>query len=97
MLQAKELGLPEDSPCIDAGDPDAQYNDAAQPPGMGTERCDMGPFGGPYNQGWKFYMVEPLINHILGKSPGYPLDANNDGQINAADIIDCLAYMPPLP
>ena len=97
MLQSKALGFPGDSPCIDAGNPDPKYNDAARPPGQGTERCDMGPFGGPQNAAWKFYMVEPIINHILGRHPGYPLDANNDGRVDVSDIIDCLSYVPPLP
>jgi len=45
-----------DSPCIDAGDPDEQYNDIedplnpgfALPPASGTVRNDMGAYGGGY-------------------------------------------------
>ncbi|MFH1740369.1 MAG: DUF1565 domain-containing protein [bacterium] len=44
--------LQNSSPCIDAGDPDPSYNDASLPPGLGTERCDMGAYGGPGNSGW---------------------------------------------
>jgi len=33
--------------CIDAGDPDSSYNDECFPPSMGTERNDMGAYGGP--------------------------------------------------
>ncbi len=44
--------LAPDSPCIDAGDPDPQWNDACLPPGQGTQRNDMGAYGGPYNCGW---------------------------------------------
>ena len=44
--------LQEGSPCIDAGDPDAAFNDACLPPGLGTERCDMGAYGGPDNCAW---------------------------------------------
>ncbi|KPL06537.1 hypothetical protein AMJ85_10235, partial [candidate division BRC1 bacterium SM23_51] len=40
------------SPCIDAGNPDPECNDACLPPGLGTERNDMGVFGGPRNYGW---------------------------------------------
>lgn len=44
--------LIDDSPCIDAGDPDPKWNDACRPPGKGTARNDMGAYGGPYNCGW---------------------------------------------
>jgi len=39
--------LSSGSPCIDAGDPYTSYNDACIPPSMGTERNDMGAYGGP--------------------------------------------------
>jgi hypothetical protein len=42
---AGDLGLDEDSPCRDAGDPDDQYDDTD-----GT-RNDLGAFGGP-SGGW---------------------------------------------
>jgi len=41
--------LQEDSPCIDSGDPSSTYNDGKRPPAKGTERNDMGSFGGPTN------------------------------------------------
>ncbi|MFH1742834.1 MAG: right-handed parallel beta-helix repeat-containing protein, partial [bacterium] len=47
-----DFHLQEGSPCIDAGNPDPSYNDACLPPGLGTERCDMGAYGGPGNCGW---------------------------------------------
>ncbi|MDR1153837.1 MAG: DUF1565 domain-containing protein [Bacteroidales bacterium] len=34
------------SPCIDAGDPAAQYNDRNFPPSQGAARCDLGAYGG---------------------------------------------------
>jgi Periplasmic copper-binding protein (NosD)/Secretion system C-terminal sorting domain len=37
------------SPCIDAGNPEEQYNDASLPPGLGTIRNDMGISGGSMN------------------------------------------------
>ncbi|MCP4709672.1 MAG: right-handed parallel beta-helix repeat-containing protein, partial [Planctomycetes bacterium] len=40
------------SPCIDAGNPDPQYNDGCLPPGLGTEMNDMGAYGGPGNCDW---------------------------------------------
>lgn len=39
------------SPCIDAGNPDANYNDGCLPPGQGSVRNDMGYTGGPGNCG----------------------------------------------
>jgi len=47
-----DFHLQDRSPCIDAGDPDPQYNDACLPPGKGTERNDIGAYGGAYNCGW---------------------------------------------
>jgi hypothetical protein len=44
-----DLHLREDSPVIDAGNPDVSFNDACQPPGLGTNRNDMGIYGGPSN------------------------------------------------
>jgi len=41
--------LRDDSPCIDAGDPYEYYKDGSLPPGKGTERNDMGAYGGPGN------------------------------------------------
>jgi len=42
----------EGSPCVDAGDPDPSYSDACFPPSMGTERNDMGAYGGPDACDW---------------------------------------------
>jgi hypothetical protein len=50
--EAGDFQLLPDSPCIDAGNPDPSYNDACTPPGLGTERCDMGAYGGRGNCGW---------------------------------------------
>jgi hypothetical protein len=41
-----------DSPCIDVGPPDAFWNDAVRPPGLGSEVNDMGTYGGPGNYWW---------------------------------------------
>lgn len=49
LCEAPDYLLSSGSPCIDAGNPDPLYNDASLPPGMGTERCDMGAYGGPEN------------------------------------------------
>ena len=40
------------SPCIDAGDPDAMYDDQCFPPSQGSSRNDMGAYGGPLGCGW---------------------------------------------
>ena len=40
------------SPCIDAGNPAAEFNDRVLPPGLGTERNDTGAYGGPHNHNW---------------------------------------------
>gem|GEM_PF-1768099 len=40
------------SSCIDAGYPDAAYNDQCFPPSQGTVRNDMGAYGGPLGCGW---------------------------------------------
>jgi hypothetical protein len=39
------------SPCVDAGDPDTQFNDSRLPPALGGLRNDMGAHGGPFNLG----------------------------------------------
>lgn len=44
--------LQDGSPCIDVGDPSSTCNDGSCPPGKGTERCDMGAYGGPNNYDW---------------------------------------------
>jgi len=49
LCEAPDYLLDETSPCIDAGNPDSQYNDNSLPPGLGTERCDIGASGGPRN------------------------------------------------
>lgn len=49
MLDPVTFELPEGSPCIDAGNPDPNSNDACRPPGKGEPRNDVGITGGPYN------------------------------------------------
>ena len=44
--------LSRQSPCINAGDPDVNYNDKYFPPSLGTSRNDMGAYGGPEAYGW---------------------------------------------
>jgi hypothetical protein len=50
--EAGDFRLLPNTPCVDAGNPAPEYNDGARPPGLGTERNDMGAYGGPGNVGW---------------------------------------------
>ncbi len=45
--------LRDDSPVIDTADPNPMYNDGKRPPARGTERGDMGAYGGPKNYDWQ--------------------------------------------
>lgn len=47
-----DVHLLPDSPCIDAGDSGPSCNDALLPPVLGSERCDMGAYGGAGNSEW---------------------------------------------
>ena len=44
--------LQNNSPCIDAGNPNPAYNDGCRPSAKGTERNDIGAYGGPNNCYW---------------------------------------------
>ncbi len=44
--------LVDGSPCIDAGNPDPLFNDVCFPPSAGTNRNDMGAYGGPGACDW---------------------------------------------
>ena len=68
------------SPCIDAGNPDPQYNDPEDPlnpgyamwPALGTVRNDMGVYGGPGTEGWVYieeYKPPQPMSTILQISP----------------------------
>ncbi|MBN1827484.1 MAG: DUF11 domain-containing protein [Candidatus Eisenbacteria bacterium] len=47
-----DLRIKESSPCVDAGNPHPDYDDLCFPPSYGTERNDMGAYGGPEACGW---------------------------------------------
>jgi hypothetical protein len=76
MFESENLLLSDDSPCIDAGNPDEMYNDPedngnpgfALFPSKGTLRNDMGAYGGPGTM--EFPDVITGIN--------LPVDANTD-------------------
>ncbi len=49
LISKADFSLLDGSPCIDAGNPEIQYNDGGLPPGLGTSRNDLGVYGGPFN------------------------------------------------
>ncbi len=49
LIDKADFSLEEGSPCIDAGNPETQFNDAGLPPGWETSRNDLGVYGGPFN------------------------------------------------
>jgi len=52
FVEEEDYHLREVSPCIDAGSPTQPNYDICSPPSMGTERNDMGAYGGPWACGW---------------------------------------------
>lgn len=91
------------SPCIDAGNPESEWNDACLPPGLGEARNDMGAFGGPFNcesihtPPTPFPTPTPVPTPPPLPSPGPPIiytfDASDDGWTSggAAPIFDLTA------
>ncbi|NOX37859.1 MAG: T9SS type A sorting domain-containing protein [Calditrichaeota bacterium] len=69
--------LDPSSPCIDAGNPDASYNDLEDPdrpgfarfPAMGTLRNDMGAYGGPGIAEWIITGIKEDTNLPNGNWP----------------------------
>ncbi len=47
-MAGHDYHLQPGSPAIDAGDPDARFNDVNFPPSLGSELNDLGAYGGPY-------------------------------------------------
>ncbi len=105
----RELGnyhLNTDSPAIDAGNPDPQYNDVKG--GFGTSRNDMGAYGGEYAS-WKEKPVADFsasvtkgvtskaiqfCNQSIG-ARDYYWDFNNDGIIDSHQENPQYAYTNP--
>ena len=63
------------SPGVDGGDPDPAFNDAHRPPAQGTERNDMGAYGGPG--------AAPLL---FGGDNWPLLDDDGDGAPNICEL-----------
>lgn len=93
--------LDDTSPCIDAGDPNPMYNDACRLPGRGTERNDMGCYGGPENcnwgivgeedftggsNGWTFFGNFPSFDTALYNASGWCLGLSPGGSAS------CFSY-----
>lgn len=85
-----DFHLQDSSPCIDAGNPDAAWNDACLPPGKETVQNDMGAYGGPYNC-VPISIIIPLekdyIDYFLFKTEYKPFDLNEDQKQDIADLV----------
>jgi hypothetical protein len=71
------------SPCTDAGSDYPWYNDSCFPPSCGTERNDMGAYGGPDACGWCAYGGSNTLGPCEVPSLG---DFNEDGDVDAVDL-----------
>ncbi|MFP7755174.1 right-handed parallel beta-helix repeat-containing protein [Thermodesulfobacteriota bacterium B35] len=60
-LAGHDFHLRPGSPAIDAGDPDARFNDVSFPPSLGGETNDMGAYGGPYARAEKRTTDRPPV------------------------------------
>jgi hypothetical protein len=59
------------SPCIDAGDPGAQFDDEAFPPSQGGDRNDLGAYGGPGAGYWPAFSASlPIV--LVNGQPAAP-------------------------
>jgi flagellar hook capping protein FlgD/polymorphic membrane protein len=86
------FSLMEDSPCIDAGNPDPIYYDPEDPgnpgyalyPAMGTIINDMGAYGGPNAIGWP---VVGLEDNVIVQAPAVFLPQNYPNPFNPTTTI----------
>ncbi|NQT34469.1 right-handed parallel beta-helix repeat-containing protein [bacterium] len=56
------------SPMIDTGNPERIYRDHFIPPSLGTNRCDIGAYGGPLSGSW----TVPEVSISLFQNPAFP-------------------------
>jgi hypothetical protein len=88
-----DFHLQDASPCIDAGNPDAFWNDACLPPGKETPRNDMGAFGGP-NNCVPISLIIPkekdYIDYFLLKTDYKPFDLNGNQKRDISDLISLI-------
>ena len=95
-----DFHLTTTSPCIDAGNPDPTHDDACFPPSLGTQRNDMGAYGGPLACGWLCLDVDQdgYYDHLCG---GTDCDDTDDftypGAVELCDgkDSDCDGTIPP--
>jgi len=86
------FSLLEDSPCIDAGNPDPIYYDPEDPtnpgyalyPAMGTIINDMGAYGGPNAIGWP---PVGLNDNVIVQTPDVILHQNYPNPFNPTTMI----------
>jgi hypothetical protein len=91
-----DFHLQPNSPCIDQGNPDSQYNDPEDPdnpgyalyPAMGTVRNDMGAYGGPGAAGGDFVnAVESKIEELANIPQSFELFQNYPNPFNPVTTI----------
>jgi parallel beta-helix repeat protein len=84
MCSYPDYILANNSPCIDAGNPDASFNDFSRPPGMGAERCDIGATGGPVNY---TFNISTSVNQLPNLPSQMRLDQNYPNPFNPSTQI----------
>jgi hypothetical protein len=105
FLSTANLIIVPGSPCVDAGNTNAVYNDVCFPPSLGSQLNDMGAHGGP-GAGAKFEIEAwPQIEVLLfGGVPGYSyeLQASTDlinwqtvEQFQIAHLGDVYSFFEP--
>ncbi len=72
FLATNDFHLAVSSPCIDAGVPDAAFNETCFPPSLGNTYADLGAYGGPWACGWleaPTILIQPVgQNSCLGQT-----------------------------